>query len=381
MNAETAYIAGVGQTVYSRRSGRSEQSLAIEAILAAVRDAGFKQSDVDGLIGYTRSVPVDDLTWLFPRMRWTGLTRTAGASSGEALHLAACAIGTGQADVIVAFQARNGSSGERVERRILGRAGGAAFRRQLEHPYGWITPAQWYAMLCRRHMEEYGTSPGALALVAMTMRANAQLNPSALMYRRPMSMADYLGSPMIADPYRKADCCLESDGGCAIVIADAGAMPRGNLRRVRIAGTGIGQSEPADDITNRVAWFETGVKKAASCAFEAAGVGPQDMDAAMIYDCFTFEVLHQLEEAGFCPAGGAGPFVESGAIGAGGSLPVNPHGGLLGEAHMLGMNHVIEGVRQLRQEAGARQLEELRWLAVSGWGGLGDGSFAVLARD
>lgn len=378
MLTDTGCIVGVGETAYTRRSGRTEQSLALEAISAALADAGIPVSSVDGIISYYRSVPVDDLIWAFPGIRYAGTTRMAGASSVEALYTAAAALNAGMANVIVAFQARNGSSGQRVGERVLGRSAGRKFRQELEHPYGWITPSHWYSLICRRHMFTYGTNSEHLAAVALAMRSNAQLNPRALTYGRPLSTEDYVNSPMVVDPYRKLDCCLESDGACAIVLVGAEYAKHLGKPAVEIRGVGTGQAATPDELTNRPDWFESGIRYAARNAFDMAGVGPRDMDAAMIYDCFTFEVLHQLEEAGFCKEGESGSFVAGGGIGPQGTLPVNTHGGLLAEAHMLGMNHIIEAVRQLRGEAGARQLASPRWVAVSGWGGMCDGTFAVL---
>jgi acetyl-CoA acetyltransferase len=375
---EKGYIVGVGETPYTRRSGRSAESLALEAIKAALADADIAPGSVDGMVGYFRSVPAEDLAWAFPGLHYLGTTRMSGASSVEALHTATAALNAGAAEVIIAYQARNGSSGQRVGQRVLARATGAKFRHELEHPYGWITPAHWYSMICRRHMMTYGTTAEHLGAVALTMRANAQRNPRALTYGRPLTAEDYMRSPMVADPYRKLDCCLESDGACAVVMVSAEAARRLGGPGIEVAGVGTGQAQTPDELTNREDWFETGVRYAARAAFEMAGVGPGDIDAAMIYDCFTFEVLHQLEEAGFCREGESGPFAAAGGIGIGGSLPVNLHGGLLGEAHMLGMNHIIEAVRQLRGQAGERQLASPRWIAVSGWGGMCDGTFAVM---
>ena len=141
-----------------------------------------------------------------------------------------------------------------------------------------------------------------------------------------------------------------------------------------------GQPYPADEITNRKDIFQTGLTIAAPEAFGRAGVTPADVDFAMIYDCFTFELLQQLEEVGFCPRGEGGAFVEEGRINLGGSLPVNTHGGLLSEAHVLGMGHIVEAVKQLRRECGDRQVVDSEVGVVTGWGDFGDGSIAILAR-
>jgi len=376
-----ACIAGVGETVYSRSSGRSEQSLAAEAVRRALEDAGIPPQEVDGLVPYAHGVPVEDLLGNLPisRLRFSASVQMGGASMVASLRLAAVALAAGVASTIVVYVARNGSSASRIGRRV-GVLPGQQFRTQLEHPYGWSTPAQWYAMICRRHMDAFGTTKRQLAEVAMTIRRHAQLNERAQLFGRELSLEAYLGAELIADPYQKYDCCLETDGAAAVVVTTPDRAAQ--LVRPPVTVAGIAEARPIcpDDITNRPDWFEIGLSEAAPAAFEMAGVGPADMDAAMIYDCFTFEVIQQLEEAGFCDRGAGGPLVESGAIRLGGRLPVNTHGGLLAEGHLAGLNHVIEATRQLRNEAGARQVQDARWIAVTGWGDMGDGAMAVLGK-
>jgi acetyl-CoA acetyltransferase len=376
-------IVGVGETEYSRRSGRSEIRLAVEALQAALADAGLPPRSVDGIVSYPGSPRAEDLIGALglPGVRFSAAPQLGGASSVASLQLAAAALAAGAASVVACVFARNGSSSKRIASRIDQLLPGGYLRRGLEHPHGLSTPAQWYSLLCRRHMHEYGTTREQLGAVALTMRAHAQLNPRAQMHGRELTMAQYLASPPIALPYRLHDCCLETDGGCVVLVTRADRGRDCRQPPVAVAAAAEGHPASPDDITGRTPFLETGLRAAAARAFAAAGLGPADVDVALVYDCFTFEVLHQLEEAGFCDVGAGGPFAESGAIGLGGSLPVNPHGGLMGEGHLGGMNHVAEAVRQVRGECGERQVRGARVAAVTGWGDLGDGSMAILVPD
>ncbi|MGW0007377.1 thiolase C-terminal domain-containing protein [Nocardia grenadensis] len=373
-------ITGIGETEYSRDSGRSTTRLCVEAVLAAADDAGIRPRDIDGIVPFPGGPSAEDLvsTLGLPDVTFTAVPHLGGASTVAGLHLAALAVAAGAARNVVVFVARNGKSGTRIDQRVRTLAG-QQFRTELEFVHGFSTPAQWYSMICRRHMHEYGTGRAALAEVALTMRANAQKHPGAQMYGKPMTEADYLGSRLIADPYLLFDCCLESDGAGAVVVSAADRGPDTPHRPISVLAAAEGHPDSPDDLCGRRDLFNTGLGKAAPRAFAAAGLTPADVDIAMIYDCFTFEVIHQLEEAGFCPRGQGGAFVLDGNIRSTGSLPVNPHGGLLSHAHIAGMNHLIEAVRQLRGAAGDRQIPGAHVAAVTGWGDLGDGALAILA--
>lgn len=373
-------IAGVGDTDYSRASKRSSADMAAQAVLGSLADARIDPSRVDGLIPVSTSVSADEMAAIcgVRDLQLSATVPMGGSAPVAALRVASDAIRSGTAQVAVVYLSRNASSGQRIRARVE-RLPGQDFKSALERPFGWHTPAQWYSMICRRHMAEFGTTKRDLAEVAITMRRHANLNPRAMMYGRPLTLEDYQASEMISEPYQKLDCCLETDGAAAVVLTAADDAPR-DRPTVRLAAVRSSLPDSPDDLTNRPDWLAIGLTKAAPRVWEEAGLGPSDMDGAMIYDCFTFEVLHQLEAAGFCPPGESGRFVRSGAISLGGRLPVNPHGGLLSEAHLAGLNHIVEAQRQLTGRCDRRQIDGARHLAVTGWGNLGDGALAVLER-
>jgi acetyl-CoA acetyltransferase len=373
-------VVGIGASAFSRRSGESVAALAGHAARAALADADLTPGDVGAVVPVGGTLFTEDLiAALGLRHDVADALPAPGGNGGlSAVGLAQTMLLAGTADVVLVVFARNGRSTNRIARRVVDLPG-QPFREFLERPYGWVAPAQWYSMIARRHMAVHGTSTDAMAEVALTMRAHAQLNPAAMMHGRPMTRQDYDSSPVVTDPYRLYDCCLETDGAVAVVLSSRDrATDESGRRDVPLLGFSSARPESADDLTNRQDWFQIGLSTAAPAAFEQAGLGPRDVDTAMIYDCFTFEVLHQLEEAGFCPRGEVEKFVLSGALRLGGELPINTHGGLLSEGHLLGLSHVAEAVRQLRGEAQGRQVEDARVAAVTGWGDWGDGSMALL---
>jgi len=385
---DKACIAGIGDTEYSRgaRDGKSAFALQLEASLRAIEDAGLSPKQIDAIVvpfprmgtaeEFAANLGIEDL-------RLASALHMGGAGPVAALQHAAMAVATGSASCVLIPAGWNGYSGMRAMHAVatdVSAIPGGAIARDYYLPYGLTAPPQWYALLARRHMYQFGTSAEQLGAVALAMRAHAQLNPKAVMRGRPMTMEDYLASPIIAGPYRLFDCCLETDGAAAVVVTAADRARDLKQSPVHIMSTAEGRPHPADEITSRKDIFHTGLTDAAPRAFAMAGVTPQDVDFVEIYDCFTFEVIQQLEEAGFCKRGEGGAFVEGGRIELGGELPVNTHGGLLSEAHVLGMSHIVEAVRQLRGDAGERQVQGAEIGVVTGWGDFGDGSIAVLRR-
>jgi len=380
-----AAIVGVGQSEFSRpkTGGKSSLVLQLEATKAALADAGLEAGDIDGILPFPNLCTAEELAANLgiENLRFAVTLQMGGAAPVASLAVAALAVASGAAECVLIPAGWNGYSGRRARDTITAQTSsipGGGIVRDFYLPYGFAAPPQWYSLMARRHMHEFGTTSEQLGAVAVAMRKHAQQNPAAIMHGKPMTMADYLASPMITAPYRLFDCCLETDGAAAVIVTSAERAKDFAKRPVSIMGAASGRPYPADEITNRRDIFETGLTLAAPEAFAMAGVRPKDVHFAEIYDCFTFEVVQQLEETGFCKRGEGGAFVEGGRIEAGGELPVNTHGGLLSEAHVLGASHIVEAVRQLRGEAGLRQLSRADVGVVTGWGDFGDGSIAIL---
>ncbi len=382
-----ACIVGIGETRYARDKAWAPSTLALnlEASMRALEDAGLRPRDVDGLMPFPGLSCAEEIAANLgiAELAFASTVHMGGASPVASLLHASLAVTSGAAKYVLLASGWPGYSGPRARQTVATEVQslpGGAIARDYYIPYGLTAPPQWYALMARRHMAEYGTRPEQLGAIAVAMRRHAQRNPNAVMRGRPITLEDYLASPLIAAPYRLLDCCLETDGGAALVVTSEERARDLAKRPVHLLAVAAGQPHPADEIVGRKDLFRIGLTGAAPRAFAQAGVRPSDVDFAEVYDCFTFEVLQQLEEAGFCKRGEGGSFVEGGRIELGGELPVNTHGGLLSEAHVVGMNHVVEAVRQLRGDAGERQVPGAELGVVTGFGDFGDGSLAVLGR-
>ena len=384
---QQACIIGIGQTDFCRKpgSGLTQLGIQLKASSAALADAGLRGKDIDGIMPFPNLGHAEAFAANLgcENLRYASIIHMGGAAPCASLQAAAAAVTTGMANHVLIPAGWNGYSGARVKQTVsqdTASIPGGAIARDFYLPFGLTVPPQWYSLMARRHMHEYGTTAEQLGCIALAMRKHAQLNEAAVMHGKEMTMEDYLASPMLADPYRIFDCCIETDGAAAVIVTTLERARDLENHPVRIQGAAAGQPYPADEITNRRDIFQTGLTIAAPEAFAAAGVKPSDADFAMIYDCFTFEVLQQIEEVGFCKRGEGGAFVEGGRIELGGELPINTHGGLLSEAHVLGMSHIVEAVRQLRGTAGPRQVDGAELGVVTGWGDFGDGSIAILSH-
>ncbi|MFI7128355.1 lipid-transfer protein [Nonomuraea sp. NPDC050153] len=372
MSGRTA-VAGVGATEFSKKSGRSELRLAAEAVLAALDDAGLSPGDVDGMVTYTqdssqeiavaREAGIGDLTF-FSRVEYGG-----GAACGTVAH-AAMAVATGMARTVVCYRAFNERSGRRFGQpnsRLTGEPTSQGLEMSWHVPYGLMTPAAWVAMFARRYMHVYNATSEDFGRVAVAMRRHAATNPAAWFYRRPITLEEHQASRWIVEPLHLLDCCQESDGGVALVVTSAERAR--DLRRspalITAAAQGAGSGQMM--MTSYYRDDMTGLPEIAVVArqlWEMSGLSPRDIQTAILYDHFTPFVLAQLEELGFCARGEAPDFLRDGAIELDGRLPVNPHGGQLGEAYIHGMNGIAEAVRQIRGTA-ANQLPGVRNVLVT----------------
>lgn len=374
-------VTGIGETPYQRGATAAATALQLQAALAAIADAGLAPREIDGIIpiGVT-GAPAEELATNLgvEDLRYSALTPMGGASSIAAIQTAAAAITAGLCNHVLIAAGRNVSAGARAGARIH-QMPQFHLVTEFELPLGAVAPAQLYAPMARRHMELFGTTSAQLGEIAVATRAHAALNDNAIM-RKPITIEDHQASRMIADPFRLLDCSLESDGGAAFVISAADRARDMRQPRVLVSGVAEGHPDSPGAITQRPDMTRLGLARAAPRAFAMAGVTPADIQVAEIYDCFTWVVLCQIEDMGFCAKGEGGAFVEGGRIRLGGALPVNTHGGLLSQAHMIGLNHVVELVRQLRHQADRRQVPGIELGLATGYGDLGDGAITIMRR-
>ena len=381
--SDKACVTGIGETQYMRGSSKTAFELQLEASLTAIADAGLTPKDIDGIIPIgIVSGTADDFIDNFgiPDLRFSALIPHGGASPVMALQCAAAAVAAGVCNHVLITFGRNVTAASNKAGARIHQMPQFHFVTEFEYPMGAIAPAQLYAPMARRHMELYGTTVAQFGEVAVACREHALLNDNAVM-KKPITLEDHRNSRMIADPFRLLDCSLESDGGAAIVVSSAAAASDLRHGRVFISGVAAGHPDSPGSITQRPDMTSLGIAKASARAFQMAGVTHADIDVTEIYDCFTYAVIRQLEDLGFCAKGEGGPFVEGGRLRLGGALPTNTHGGLLSQAHVWGLNHVVELVRQLRGDGGRAQVQGAEVGLVTGYGDMGDGALAILRRE
>ena len=357
-------IVGIGETDYSRASGRTELALSLQAIRAALKDAGLAPGDVDGLMKWrvdtsTEAEVAANLG--IPDLAWWGEINQAGNVGAALVAHAAAAIHAGLAHVIVIYRGVNGRSGRRYGRGDVTGQGGHGDGAFTE-PFGLLTPQHGLAMVARRRMHETGITSRHFGMQAVAQRRHANRNPRATFYDRTLSLEQHQASRLIIDPFHLFDCCLETDGGGALVLASAQRAREVGKPLVLIRAavqSGPGAGSPAARGGERL--------------FDMAGIDRQDIDVIQIYDHFGPFVLFALEDYGFV-ADSARLVEEGGTDFDGGRLPVNTSGGHLSEAYLQGMNHLIEATRQVRGESTA-QVPDVRFSFCDT--GIGTGSLIL----
>jgi acetyl-CoA acetyltransferase len=365
-----AAVVGIGRSPFVRSSGRTTLSMAAQAAREALADCGLTAADVDGFTCYStgdsagpsqvaHAIGVDDLGWSLSVLGGGNIVTSTVAG-------AAAAVLSGQAEVVVVYrvlgsQTRYGRALERVE--VDGEG-------QFAGPHGYLVPPQWFAMFCRRHQYEYGSTAADLGAIAVQERDHAVRNPHAVA-RSPITLDDYLNSRWISEPFRLFDCCYEIDGAVAIVVTSAERAADLPHRPVHLLGAADsnrfgGSVDQWDDLSCMYS------RDTAPRLWSRTGLRPADIDVACMYDCFTFTVMATFEDFGFCAKGEVGDYFRAGRATYGGDVVVNPHGGLLSEGYIHGLNHHYEAVLQLRGDAGDRQVSGAETaLVTSGAGPFG----------
>ncbi|WP_367065499.1 lipid-transfer protein [Oryzisolibacter sp. LB2S] len=368
-----AAIVGLGATEFSKNSGRTELRLAMEATLAALADAGIDPSEVEGFSSYSvDKVPEYEIARLLGAKSvkfFSQIPHGGGAACAPVLH-AAMAVATGLAKTVVVYRAMNERSWYRFGTGSYG-FGSTPIFDNVNYgwymPHGFHTPAAWVGMFARRYMHRYGATSEDFGRVAVAVRDFAATNPAAFFYQKPITLAEHQASKWIAEPLHLLDCCQESDGAVAMVITSSERARDMKNRPVVIKAASQGITEGQQSMTSFFREDITGLPEMGVVARELyaqSGLGPQDFQTAVIYDHFTPFVLAQLEEFGFCPRGEAKEFVRAGHHARGGKLPINTHGGQLGEAYIHGFNGVAEAVRQVRGTA-VNQVADVRNVLVT----------------
>jgi acetyl-CoA acetyltransferase len=372
MDKPLAAIVGVGQSRVGRLRGLSALRLTLEAAKMAIADAGLTPHAIDGVL--TRNLDMD-VTYMHSQFvakhlgmtpRFTTDINLGGATAIAMLEQATLLLAMRVCRFVLCAYGENRRSSWAMPRHGRIRMGNEDF----EECYGLTWGMGPHALAAQRHMYEFGTTSRQLGMIAVAQRWYARHHPLADL-RQPLSLEEYERTPLLIAPLRKYDVSYLFDGGAAFVVALLGWARDHTAAPVAILG--LGQAHTGEHLAycaDMVTRTTTPARRSGEQAYRAAGLGPHDIDVALLYDDTTYGVLVQLEDYGFCPKGEGGAFVEAGHLGPAGDLPVNTHGGNLSQAHLDGMLHVVEGVHQLRGNAGLRQVSEARTALISGLGGI-----------
>jgi len=378
-------IVGVGESDIGKIPNMTGLGLNAQAAKRALDESGLKISDIDGVLtAYSFTEPYFMLgsvlcEYLGVKPRFNASVICGGASPAVMLKHAAEAIVSGQAETILVCAGENRATGLTREAALSALL--AVGHPYFEQPYGGSIPG-YYAMIAQRHMHVYGTRREDLAQVAVNTRAHALLHPNAHM-KKPLEMQEVLDAKPIADPLGMLDCCLISDAGGAFIVTSAERAR--DLKSKPVYLQGIGEYHTHEHLMCAPSLTEFGATESGRTAYQMAGLGPQDIDVAELYDCFTIVPIIELEELGFCKPGEGGAFFAEGHARIGGKLPVNTHGGMLSHAHAGaagGLFGIVEAVRQLRGGLGPRQVQGAEVALVHNEGGvLSSHCTLILAND
>ncbi|MBX6391265.1 MAG: lipid-transfer protein [Frankia sp.] len=368
--ARRAAVVGIGQTEFSKNSGRSELRLAAEAVRAAIADAGLTPADIDGTVTFTQDTN-DELALAravgIEEIRWASRTPFGGGGASATVEHAAAAVLSGMANAVVVYRAFNERSGHRFgqpKEQVTSPAYNFYF------PYGLDAPTKIYALWFQRYMHVYGLTNADFGLYSVVARRHAATNPNAWFHGRPITLADHQNSRWIVEPIlRLLDCCQESDGGVALVVTTEERARDLRQKLVTIEAATQSNLIGGDVMFNYyhpdIARFPE-AEHSARTLYQQTGLSPDDIDVALLYENFSPIVFYLLEAYGFCGPGEARDFIADGNIGLDGKIPVNTHGGLLGEAYIHGVNNILEAVRQLRGTAANQVPDARRVLAATG---------------
>ncbi|MCA0043374.1 thiolase C-terminal domain-containing protein [Celeribacter litoreus] len=368
-----AVIVGVGESDIGKMPHMSGLGLNAQAARRAIADAGIKHTDIDGVLtAYSFTEPYFMLgsvlaEYLGITPRFGGSLVVGGASPAAMLHHAAQAIETGQAEVVLVCAGENRATG--LSRDAAVSALSAVGHPYFEAPYGVGIPSL-YAIVANAYMHKYGTTREQMAAVSVNTRNHALKHPNAHM-KTAITVDDVLSSKPISDPLNMLDCCLISDAGGAFIVTSPERAKDMPGKEIYLAG--IGELHTHEHLTSAPSLTEFGAGETARAAYSMAGLGPEDMDLAMLYDCFSIVPIIEMEELGLAPRGEGGAYFAEGLAAVGGKIPVNTHGGMLSHAHagaVGGLMAIIEAVRQLRGEADARQVKDANAAVIHGEGGI-----------
>lgn len=378
-NQPRSAIVGIGRTAYTRDSGRTPLAMAVEAARAAFADAGLPTSVLDGVTCFhtmDSAFPMD-VAWALGKseLEFANAQYAGGNAVAEVVRTAAAMVDSGICKAVLVYRSLNGRSGARY-----GTVSGpleVPGEMQFSAPHGYMLPPQWIAMWASRHQAVYGSTCEDLGQIAITQRGHAVPNEHAVS-RAPITMDDYLAGRWVNEPFRVFDCAYEVDGAVALLIVSTDLLPDVKSQPVWMLGSSNSQSGLGwvqwDDPTSMYS------RTAGPRIWERTGLTPADIDVACMYDCFTYTVMATMEDFGFCEKGQVGEYFAKGHATYGGDVVVNPHGGLLSEGYVHGLNHHYEAVLQLRGQAGVRQVADAELALVTAGAGPYGGA-NVLAKE